>query len=89
LALKVEGIAYWYKLSERQVEVFVNENLPATYFVGLVVDGKAMDHSTLTVLRERLLKNVKMKIFGKGSHVARVKVWRHSNPRQCTPYRGC
>jgi hypothetical protein len=34
LVLKVEVIAYLYKLSERQVEVFVNENLPAKYFVG-------------------------------------------------------
>ena len=63
LVLKVEVIAYLYKLSERQVEVYVNENLPAKYFVGLAVDGKAPDHSTLTVFRERLLKNGKMKIF--------------------------
>ena len=50
-------IAYLYKLSVRQVEVYVNENLPAKYFVGLAVDGKAPDHSTLTIFRERLLKN--------------------------------
>jgi transposase len=63
MVLKVEIIACLYKLSERQVEVFVNENLPAKYFVGLVVDGKAPDHSTLTTFRERLLKNGKVKIF--------------------------
>jgi len=63
MLLKVEVIAYLYKLSERQVEVFVNENLPAKYFVGLSVDGKAPDHSTLTTYRERLLKNGKVKIF--------------------------
>jgi transposase len=63
LVLKVEVIAYLYKLSERQVEVFVNENLPAKYFVGLAVDGKAPDHSTLTTFRERLLKNGRMKVF--------------------------
>jgi transposase len=63
MVLKVEMIAYLYKLSERQVEVFVNENLPAKYFVGLAVDGKAPDHSTLSTFRERLLKNGKIKVF--------------------------
>lgn len=63
LILKVEVITYLYKLSERQVEVFVNENLPAKYFVGLAVDGKAPDHSTLTLFRERLLKNGRLKVF--------------------------
>jgi len=43
--------------------VFVNENLPAKYFAGLAMDGKAPDHSTMTTFRERLLKNGKMKIF--------------------------
>lgn len=63
LILKVEVIAYLYNLSERQAEVFVNENIPAKYFVGLAIDGKAPDHSTLTNFRERLLKNGKEKIF--------------------------
>jgi len=63
MVLKVEVLAYLYKLSERQVEVFVNENLPAKYFVGLAVDGKAPDHSTLSIFRERLLKNGKIKVF--------------------------
>ena len=56
-------IAYLYNLSERQVESYINENLPAKYFVGLAVDQKAPDHSTLTVFRERLLKRGKMKVF--------------------------
>lgn len=63
LVLKIELIAYLYKLSERQVETYVNENLPAKYFVGLAVDQKAPDHSTLTVFRERLLQNGKLAIF--------------------------
>jgi len=63
LVLKVELIAYLYKLSERQVEMYINENLPAKYFVGLAVDQKAPDHSTLTVFRERLLKQGKLKVF--------------------------
>jgi len=63
LVLKVEMIAYLYKLSERQVEVYINENLPAKFFVGLAVDQKAPDHSTLTVFRERLLQRGKLKVF--------------------------
>lgn len=63
LLLKMELIAYLYNLTERQVEVYINENLPAKYFVGLAVDGKAPDHSTLTVFRERLLKRGKLKVF--------------------------
>lgn len=63
LILKMELIAYLYNLSERQVEVYVNENLPAKYFVGLAVDQKAPDHSTLTVFRERLLQRGKLQIF--------------------------
>ena len=61
--LRVELIAYLYKLSERQVEVHINENLPAKFFVGLAVDQKAPDHSTLTVFRERLLQRGKLKVF--------------------------
>jgi len=65
LVLKMELIAYLYNLSERQVEVHVNENLPAKYFVGLAVDQQAPDHSTLTVFRERLLQNGKQDVFEK------------------------
>jgi IS5 family transposase len=43
--------------------VYINENLPAKFFVGLAVDQKAPDHSTLTVFRERLLQRGKLKVF--------------------------
>jgi len=61
--LRVELIAYLYEISERQVEVYINENLPAKFFVGLAVDQKAPDHSTLTVFRERLLQRGKLEVF--------------------------
>jgi len=63
LVLKVELIAYLYNLTERQAEVYINENLPAKYFVGLAVDQSAPDHSTLTVFRERLVKRGKLQVF--------------------------
>ena len=46
MILKMELIAYLYKLTERQVEVYVNENMPAKYFVGLAADQSAPDHSS-------------------------------------------
>lgn len=63
LVLKIELIAFLYNLSERQVEVYINENLPAKFFVGLAVDQKAPDHSTLTVFRDRLMERGKLKVF--------------------------
>jgi IS5 family transposase len=63
MILKIELIAYLYNLSERQAEVYINENLPAKYFVGLAVDQKAPDHSTLTIFRERLVQRGKLKVF--------------------------
>jgi IS5 family transposase len=63
LVLKVTLIAYLYNLSERQAEMYVNDNLSAKYFVGLAVDQKAPDHSTLTVFRERLQQNGTLAVF--------------------------
>jgi IS5 family transposase len=63
MVLKMELIAYLYNLTERQVEVYVNENMPAKYFVGLAADQSAPDHSTLTVFRERLVKRGRQKVF--------------------------
>jgi len=49
-------ISNLYNLTERQVEVYVNENLSAMYFVGLSVEEKAPDHSILIAFRERLIR---------------------------------
>ena len=61
--LRMELIAYLYNLTERQVEAYVNDNLSAKYFVGLSVEEKAPDHSTLSVFRERLIKRGKTAVF--------------------------
>jgi transposase len=63
MVLKMELIAYLYNLTERQLEVYINENLPAKYFVGLAADQSAPDHSTLTVFRERLIKRGRQRVF--------------------------
>ncbi|MDY6845567.1 MAG: transposase [Chloroflexota bacterium] len=56
-------LAKFYNLSDRTVETFVNENQPAKYFVGLGIDHKAPDHSTLSVFQDRLIKNSNLNIF--------------------------
>ena len=63
LLLRSLLISYLYDLSERQTEAYLNENLPAKWFVGLAIDQKAPDHSTLSVYRERLRKRGKLKLF--------------------------
>ena len=49
-------LSYLYKLSERQTEEYVNDSLAAKYFLGLAVNERAMDHSSLTVFKRRILK---------------------------------
>ena len=63
LLLKMEMVAYLYNLSERQVETYVNDNLSAKYFVGLAVDQKAPDHSTLIKFRQRLIERGNLEAF--------------------------
>lgn len=52
--LKMLLITYLYNLSERQTEEVVNFQLPVKEFVGLAVDERAPDHSTLTLFKRRL-----------------------------------
>ena len=61
-------LAYRYNLSERRVEQFGNENLPARYFLGLGGHQAAPDHSTLSVFRERVIKKT-----GRGAFEERLK----------------
>ncbi len=54
--LKMLLISYLYKLSERATELFVADSLAARYFVGIAADEPVPDHSTLSVFRDRILK---------------------------------
>jgi IS5 family transposase len=49
-------LAYLYKLTERQVELFVNDSLAARFFLGLAATEPAPDHSSLSVFRSRILE---------------------------------
>jgi transposase len=52
--LKMLVLAYLYNLSERQTEEVVNFQLPVMEFIGLAVDERAPDHSTLCLFKRRL-----------------------------------
>jgi IS5 family transposase len=54
--LKMLFISYLYNFSERQTEMMVNDSIAMKCFLGLGVDEKAPDHSSLTYFKERLLK---------------------------------
>lgn len=61
--LKMCLLAHFYNLSDRQIEVYVNENIPAKNFVGLGLDQKAPDHSTVSVFKKRLTDLKNMEVF--------------------------
>jgi len=63
LILKMLVVSYLYNISERQTEVVVNENLPIKFFVGLAVDEKSPDHSTLTWFKNRLIEIAGLKVY--------------------------
>lgn len=56
-------LSYLYNISERQVEEYVNDSLAAKYFLGLGVDQKAPDHSSLTVFKDRILAKKRAQSF--------------------------
>ena len=55
LLLRMLFLSYLYNISERQIEERVTFDLTFKYFVGLGVDEKAPDHSTLTYFKNRLI----------------------------------
>jgi len=65
VVLKMLLLSYLYDLSERQVEEQCNLYLPAKYFLGLGVDEKAPDHTTLTAFKSRILENGKLAAYEK------------------------
>jgi IS5 family transposase len=63
IILKMLLVSFLFNISERQAEEVVNENLPAKFFVGLGVDEKAPDHSTLTLFKNRLIESCGIKAY--------------------------
>ena len=61
--LKMLFVSYLYNLSERQTENYINENIPAKYFVGIAIDKPAPDHSTLTYFKKRLTQKSNLAVF--------------------------
>jgi IS5 family transposase len=65
LMLKVLLLAHLYHLSRRDTEAYLNENIPAKWFIGLAVDKPAPDYSTIADFQSRLVKNRKAEVFKK------------------------
>ena len=63
LVLKLLFLAYLYDLSERQVELFVNDSLSAKYFLGLAADEPCPDSTTLSVFKRRVLERTGLAPF--------------------------
>ena len=63
VVLKMLLLSYLYDLSERDVEEYCNLNLAAKYFLGVSVDAKVPDHSTLSVFKKRILDNGKVAAY--------------------------
>jgi IS5 family transposase len=63
VVLKMLLLCYLYDVSERLVEDLCNLYLPAKYFLGLGVDERGPDHSTLTAFKNRILENGKLAAF--------------------------
>lgn len=63
VVLKMLLLSYLYNVSERQVEEMCNLNLAAKYFLGLGIDERPPDHSTLTAFKKRILANGNLGVF--------------------------
>jgi transposase len=56
MVLKMLFLSYLYGLSMRDTERFVNESIPAHYFLDLAITDRAPDHSSISVFNGRLIK---------------------------------
>jgi IS5 family transposase len=65
LMLKVLFLAHLYGLSRRETEVYLNENMPAKWFVGIAADEGGPDYSTIADFQSRLSQNGKVAAFEK------------------------
>jgi IS5 family transposase len=65
LMLKVLFLEHLYGLSRRETEVYLNENMPAKWFVGIAADESGPDYSTIADFQSRLSRNGKVAAFEK------------------------
>jgi len=56
-------VSYLYNLSEMQTENYINESIPAKYFVGMAIDKPTPDHSTLTYFKKRMTQKNDLAVF--------------------------
>jgi IS5 family transposase len=67
---KILFLSFLYNISDREVEEQINDRISFKWFLGLAVNEKAPDHSTLTIFRERLGKERFEQIFNQIVRIA-------------------
>ena len=73
ILFKMLLLSYMFDLSERSIEEHCNLNLAFKYFLGLEVDEKVPDHSTLSKFRDRIKVEGFTAIFNRIVEIARQK----------------
>jgi len=73
MLLKCSLVAFLYDISDRQLEDQINFHMVFKWFVGLDLDQKAPDHSTMTRFRDRLGVEGFTRIFNQIVKIARQK----------------
>jgi IS5 family transposase len=63
LLFKMLLLTFFYDISDREIEEQVNDRISFKWFLGLAINDKSPDHSTLTIFRERLGKQKFEEIF--------------------------
>ena len=63
LILKMLLLSYLWNVSERMVEELANDSLSVGLFLGIGVNEKVPDHSTLTVFKNRLVQDAGIKVY--------------------------
>lgn len=73
MLFKMLLVGFLYDISDRQLEEGINLNIAYKWFVGLDVDQKAPDHSTLTRFRDRLGEEGFRQLFNRIVAMAKEK----------------
>ena len=65
MALRLLLLCEECRLTERQVEVLCNENMPAKYYAGLPIYEAAPSHTDLLAIKRRIVQNGKGRALGR------------------------
>lgn len=76
IMLKILFLTYLFNVSEREIERLINDSISMKFFLNLGIEQPAPDHSSLTIFRNRILKqdfNILEQIFNEIIKTAQEK----------------